>query len=347
MAAQVVLNDPESIVEDDPIETLPQEARNESSANSSNVSPEASDSFVYTAQVQELTERALAYLTVGYPIHLAGPAGTGKTTLAFHIAAQLERPVTLIHGNEEASSADWVGKSSGYRKRKVVDNFIHSVMRSEEEMKNVWVDNRLTTACMRGEILIYDEFNRSRPETNNLFLSVLGERILNLPQRHLAGDGGYIEVHPDFRAIFTSNPEEYAGTHKTQDALIDRLITIQVGHYDRETETQIIVAKSGLSRQNAEKIVNILNELRALSQSKHRPTIRSGIAMARVLAHTEHHVSLTDSFFLRICHDILSVDIAKIRRSGGKSQRLEEEDVINEVIHKVCGRSKKSTSIGG
>ena len=28
--------------------------------------------------------------------------------------------------------------------------------------------------------------------------------------------------------IFTSNPEEYAGVHKTQDALLDRMITIAV-----------------------------------------------------------------------------------------------------------------------
>jgi len=59
---------------------------------------------------------------------------------------------------------------------------------------------------------------------------------------------GYLEVHPDFRAIFTSNPEEYAGVHKTQDALMDRLITLNLGNFDRETEIQIAMAKSGVSR---------------------------------------------------------------------------------------------------
>ena len=56
-------------------------------------------------------------------------------------------------------------------------------------------------------------------------MSVLEERLLTLPKRRDHGDG-YIEVHPDFRAVFTSNPEEYAGVHRTQDALMDRLITI-------------------------------------------------------------------------------------------------------------------------
>ncbi len=83
----------------------------------------------------------------------------------------------------------------------------------------------MTTACKNGNTLIYDEFTRSRPEANNALLSVLEEKFLNLPRLRRA-DKGYMDVHPDFRAIFTSNPEEYAGVHKTQDALMDRLITI-------------------------------------------------------------------------------------------------------------------------
>jgi MoxR-like ATPase len=51
--------------------------------------PEAGDGFVSSGYVEELTARALTYLEVGYPLHFAGPAGTGKTTLAFHVAANL------------------------------------------------------------------------------------------------------------------------------------------------------------------------------------------------------------------------------------------------------------------
>jgi nitric oxide reductase NorQ protein len=305
--------------------------------NGSYVAPEASDSFVYTPYVQELTERAIAYLAVGYPIHLAGPAGTGKTTLAFHIASQLGRPVTLIHGNEETKASDWVGNTGGYRKRKVVDNYIRSVVRSEEEMRNVWIDNRLTTACINGEILIYDEFNRSRPETNNIFLSVLSEKLLDLPQRHLSGNTGYIEVHPQFRAIFTSNPEEYAGTHKAQDALLDRLITLKIGHFDRETEIKVLQAKSGIQAHVAEYIIDIILKLRELSVSKHRPTIRAGIAIAKIFMHTQTSVDINSRFFHQICYDILSVDIAKVRYDG-LSQVDKEKEVIDEAIQYVCGK---------
>ena len=176
---------------------------------------------------------------------LPGPAGTGKTTLALHVASKRGRPVVLIHGDDEYASSDLVGKDSGYRKSKLVDNYIHSVVRTEESLNRIWEDQRLTTACIKGYTLIYDEFNRSRPEANNVLLSVLEGKILNLPNLRRSGEGN-LHVHEEFRAILTSNPEEYAGVHKTQDALLDRLITMNLGHLDRETEVAIAMAKSGL-----------------------------------------------------------------------------------------------------
>src|SRR5665811_828716 len=114
------------------------------------VQPEASDQFVASPHIQALADRALAYLEVGYAVHFAGAAGTGKTTLAFHVAAKLGRPVTLIHGDDEFGSSDLVGKDAGYRKSKMIDNYIHSVLKTEENMNTLWVDNRLTTACANG-----------------------------------------------------------------------------------------------------------------------------------------------------------------------------------------------------
>src|SRR3972149_1418992 len=151
-------------------------------------------------------------------------------------------------------------------------------------MKTLWMDNRLTTACQNGDTLIYDGFPRSSPEANNALLSIRGERILNLPKLRRSGQG-YLEVHPEFRAIFTSNPEEYAGVHKTQDALMDRLITITLGHYDRATEIAVTVAKSGVPEADAEAIVDIVRELRGVGVNNHRPTIRACIAIGRILAH--------------------------------------------------------------
>ena len=300
--------------------------------------PEPSEEFVATPYVQAIAERALCYLQVGYPVHFAGPAGTGKTTLALHIAASLGRPVILVHGDDEFGSSDLIGRDTGYHRSRVVDNFIHSVLKTHEEMKTLWVDNRLTTACRDGYTLIYDEFNRSRPEANNALLSILSERILNLPKLRSSGRG-YLAVHPQFRVIFTSNPEEYAGTHKTQDALMDRLITIRLEHLDRESEVRITGAKSGVSRDDAEAIVDIVRALRDLGPNRHRPTIRTCIALARVLAYRSIHAQAENPVFRSICHDILGMDTAKVTHDGQPVMSPRVEEVIRSVCSARAAQS--------
>lgn len=305
--------------------------------------PEASESFVSSPYVEELTERALTYLQIGYPLHLAGFAGTGKTTIAFHIAAKLGRPVILIHGDDEFVGSDLTGKDVGYRKSNFIDNYIHSVLKSEENMRVLWMENRLTTACRDGYTLIYDEFNRSRAEANNVLLSVLEEKMLSLP---LLGKvrGGYIEVHPEFRAIFTSNPEEYAGVHKAPDALMDRLITIDLGHYDRETEIKIAIARSGIAHSDGETVVDLVRELRGVGVNNHRPTIRACIAIASILARKGARARLDDKVFQCACHDVLNIDTVKVTR-GGESQMRQK---INEAMRKICrAHSRQRGRVGG
>jgi gas vesicle protein GvpN len=205
----------------------------------------------------------------------------------------------------------------------------------------VWEDRRLTTACLKGYTLIYDEFNRSRPEANNVLLSVLEGKILSLPNLRRSGEGN-LHVHPEFRAILTSNPEEYAGVHKTQDALLDRLITINLGHFDRDTEIEIAIAKSGLERGDAETIIDILRELRGIGVNNHRPTIRAGIAIARILAHYHGSAKAGDEIFRTICHDVLNTDTAKVTHEGKSLM----PDKVAETIGKVCGETPRLSERG-
>ena len=277
--------------------------------------------FVETPYVTNIISRALNYIRAGYPVHFAGPAGTGKTSLALYVAAQLDRPVMLIHGDEQLSTRDLVGGEHGYRRRKVVDNFIHSVMKTDESFSMEWIDNRLTVACKHGFTLLYDEFTRSRPEANNVLLSVLEEKVLDLPAAR--GEEGYLSVHPDFSAILTSNPEEYAGVYAAQDALKDRMITIKLGHYDRETEVAITCAKSGTSRSHAEKIVDIMRDTRKDGRT---PTVRSCIMLAKVLKLSDAQLSVKDETFVQACLDILASEAPEI-----------DEVNVMSLIEKHCG----------
>lgn len=266
------------------------------------------DDFVVTPSIEAICTRALAYLEAGYPVHFSGPTGTGKTTLALHLAGLRNRPVMLLYGDEEFGSSDLVGGEKGVVSKRVIDNFIHSVLKTEESVRPQWIDQRLTTACRYGYTLIYDEFSRSRPEANNVLLAVLEEKLLSLPETHYGQT--YMQVHPDFRAIFTNNPEEYAGVHKTQDALLDRMIAIQLTHYDRETEIAITRAKSGIGEKEAERIVDIVRDLREMNTNSW-PSIRACIMMAKVLMQRGGKVEADNSIFRETCFDVLGSDSLK------------------------------------
>ena len=74
---------------------------------------------------------------------------------------------------------------------------------------------------------------------------------------------------PDFCAIFTSNPEEYAGCK--QDAgcfCATGMVTMDLDHFDYQTELQITMAKSGLPLEEAEKIVKIVRGLRESGKNR-------------------------------------------------------------------------------
>jgi nitric oxide reductase NorQ protein len=285
--------------------------------------------FVETGYIKDITGRALSYIKAGFPVHLRGPSGTGKTTLAMHIASRIGRPVVIIHGDEEFTTSSLVGGEYGYRIRKVVDRFVSRVLKVEEDMVKRWVDNRLTTACKYGFTLIYDEFTRSRPEANNILLSVLQEKMMDLPAGR--GEEPYLRVDPDFTAIFTSNPEEYAGVHRSQDALRDRMVTMDLDHFDYETEVAITLAKSKLSRKDVEIIVNIVRGLRESGKCEFSPTVRGCIMIAKTLKVQNIALSKAKNVFTLICQDILASETSRV---GSKTNQTKVKDIVRELIEK-------------
>jgi gas vesicle protein GvpN len=267
---------------------------------------------------------------------LRGVSGTGKTTLAMHIAGKIGRPVVMVRGDEEFTTADLVGGEHGYRIRKVVDRFISRVLKTEEDMQKHWVDNRLTVACKNGFTLIYDEFTRSRPEANNILLSILQEKMMDMPIGRGNGEP-YLRVSPDFTAIFTSNPEEYAGVHRSQDALRDRMITIDLDHFDYETEVAVTQAKSQMSRAHSETVVNIVRGLRESGKCEFSPTVRGCIMIAKTLKVLEM-VPNKSASFMQVCQDILASETSRV---GSKTNQNRVKDMVRELVEREIQKTSR------
>lgn len=277
----------------------------------------SAQNFVNTPSVERLSKRALRYIESGYSIHLRGAAGVGKTTLALHIANLRKRPIVILFGDDELKTSDTVGNQSGYTRKKVVDNFIHNVVKIEDELRKNWVDSRLTLACKEGLTLVYDEFNRSRPEVNNVLLSVLEEKMLILPPNQNGAE--YIQVHPQFRVIFTSNPEEYHGVHATQDALLDRVITINMPEPDRQTQEEIVINKTGVDRQIARLIVDLVHTFRDRSGEEKSGGLRSCLIIAKICQDHEIEISPKNINFQDICIDVL---LARTNRPFNEASKI-------------------------
>ncbi|AFZ74214.1 gas vesicle protein GvpN [Natronobacterium gregoryi] len=216
--------------------------------------------FVETDAVQSLRGRITGWLEADQPVHLIGPTGCGKTALALSAAAERGRPVVWLNGDDAVDTAALVGDHAGGERYKEDDRFVGGVTKQTEIVRERWVDNPLSVAVREGATLVYNEFARSDPAAHNVLLSVFEEGVLERPGKR--GGDRTVDVHPEFRAIVTSNDVEYAGVHTQQDALLDRFVGVQVDYYDEETEFEIVKAHVDLPDERIERVVDATRALR-------------------------------------------------------------------------------------
>jgi len=136
-----------------------------------------------------------------------------------------------------------------------------------------------------------------------VLLSALEEKLLVLPPNQNRAE--YIRVSPHFRAIFTSNPEEYCGVHGTQDALQDRLITINMPEPDELAQQQILSQKVGIDSVSACQIVQLVRAYQANKDPDMASSLRPSLMIATI-CHDHGIPALAENAEFRdVCSDIL------------------------------------------
>lgn len=275
--------------------------------------------FCETKEIREILRRGSTYLAAGVAIHLSGPSGIGKTALAVRMAAKLDQPLTMITGHNDLSSSDFIGREVGHSETTVVDKYIQSVSRKQKNTAVNWRDSKLAEAMQHGHTLIYDEFTRASPKANVVFLSVIEEGLM--VSGNSSNANSYIRAHPDFRIILTSNPADYVAVNASSDALLDRLVTLNLNGYSSETEAKILHQSTGISVDLADRIVKVVRLVRDGTESKDAPSMRSSLLIARIVAHVTRSAPLSEADFASIATDVML----------GRAPELDELKVVNAV----------------
>ena len=123
--------------------------------------------------------------------------------------------------------------------------------------------------------------------------------------------------------------------------LRDRMITMDLDYFDYETEVAITQAKSKLSKQHAEIIVNIVRGLRESGKCEFAPTVRGCIMIAKTLkVQGITPIRNANGAFTQMCQDILASETSRV---GSKTN----QDRVKGIVQRACQeRSRRPGRLG-
>jgi nitric oxide reductase NorQ protein len=102
-------------------------------------------------------------------------------------------------------------------------------------------------------------------------------------------------------------------------------------YYDRDTEIAITSARSGMSTEDASRIVDVVRDFRASGECEDVPTLRSSIMIARVAAMKQIPPLARDPRFVVICMDVLGSKAGLERE-----QRDQRKHMLIGLIERYC-----------
>lgn len=232
---------------------------------------------------EELKAFEVAYeLSAKLPakIMMIGPSGYGKTTLGEAFAIQrgmnfVRFNVALVRDPEEFF---------GYR--------------TAENGTVKFIESEFTKAIKQGNtVVVLDELNRASSEMHNALFPILDDA------GRTTVFGEEIVVGPRTIIVATVNVGyQFTGTFALDQALVNRMdITLRVGPLNGATEAQVLVRRTGITMEDAAKIVKVCQALRNLNEAGTilvDASTRTSLKVARIVASGK--VGIKDAFRLAV-----------------------------------------------
>ena len=179
-------------------------------------------------------------------ILLKGPHGAGKTEMAMHYAAIHKLPMLIMDCANLREPRDWFGH------KKI------------EKSKIIWHPSQFDKAISGGNIVILlDEINRVHPSILNTLLPLLDSRGFT----YLEEKNENITVGNGVVFFATMNEGAvYTGTSAIDVALKDRFPRIiEVKYLERDKEVELLIARTGIDKEDASNLVEIASQIRQKS----------------------------------------------------------------------------------
>ncbi|MFX1338151.1 MAG: AAA family ATPase [Promethearchaeota archaeon] len=228
---------------------------------------EIQDTYKIIGRTEELKKIILAH-SVGKNILIEGEVGVGKTTLASAVSSYLDSKFYRIDCAEETLTHNLIGY------------FDPPLVITKGYIEEAYVYGPLSSAMINGGCLFINEINRMPESTQNILLTALDEKILEIPKLKT------IRANEKFFVIATLNPSAHVGVTVLGEALKDRFIWIKLDYQKPEEEIEIIKQEVNFDSQD-EKIPKIAQEIiqitRNNSSIRRGSSIRGAIDLAALM----------------------------------------------------------------
>jgi hypothetical protein len=116
------------------------------------------------------------------------------------------------------------------------------------------------------------------------------------------------------------------------------MVTLDLGHFDLETEVAIVRAKSKLEHEDALAVVRIVRDLRETGLCEFAPSVRGCMMIARAAETLDCSASADDPDFRNLCIDVLASESSRIGRKNPEVVQL-----IEELVDRHTGSKKRTT----